>query len=136
MAAGSCPHCLTSPSSLERGEGHLPGHLPTPFRPTVHPLLHPAPPCDPSPQVQFSPDGRWILSASFDKSIKLWDGVKGTFLATFRAHVGPVYQIAWSSDSRMFVSGSKDSTLKVRGVGEGGGFQGGGLLERKEDVRV
>ena len=98
------------------------------------PLL---PPCHPSSQVQFSPDGRWILSASFDKSIKLWDGVKGTFLATFRAHVGPVYQIAWSSDSRMFVSGSKDSTLKVWGVvREGGGFQGGGLLERKEDARV
>ncbi|GAX77292.1 hypothetical protein CEUSTIGMA_g4738.t1 [Chlamydomonas eustigma] len=64
-------------------------------------------------QVQFSPDGRWILSASFDKSVKLWDGLKGTFIASFRSHVGPVYQVAWSSDSRLFVSGSKDSTLKV-----------------------
>ncbi|MEW5304910.1 MAG: hypothetical protein WDW36_007487 [Sanguina aurantia] len=63
-------------------------------------------------QVQFSPDGRMILSASFDKSIKLWDGFTGTFLATLRGHVGPVYQVAWSSDSRLFVSGSKDSTLK------------------------
>lgn len=65
-------------------------------------------------QVQFSPDGRWFVSASFDKAIKLWDGLKGTFVATMRAHVGPVYQVAWSSDSRLFVSGSKDSTLKVR----------------------
>ena len=64
-------------------------------------------------QVQFSPDGRWIVSASFDKALKLWDGLKGTFVATFRGHVGPVYQVAWSSDSRLFVSGSKDSTLKV-----------------------
>lgn len=64
-------------------------------------------------QVTFSPDGRWVLSASFDKSIKLWDGVKGGFIATFRGHVGPVFQVAWSSDSRLFVSGSKDSTLKV-----------------------
>jgi ribosome assembly protein 4 len=30
-----------------------------------------------------------------------------------RGHVGPVYQIAWSADSRMVVSASKDSTLKV-----------------------
>ena len=64
-------------------------------------------------QVQFSPDGRWIVSASFDKAIKLWDGIKGVFVATFRGHVGPVYQVSWSSDSRLFVSGSKDSTLKV-----------------------
>jgi ribosome assembly protein 4 len=45
--------------------------------------------------------------------VKLWDGLKGTFVASFRSHVGPVYQVAWSSDSRLFVSGSKDSTLKV-----------------------
>lgn len=64
-------------------------------------------------QVAFSPDGRWLLSASFDKSIKMWDGVKGTFVATFRSHVGPVHQVAWSADSRLFVSASKDSTLKV-----------------------
>ena len=68
----------------------------------------------PHPQVQFSPDGRWVVSASFDKAIKLWDGVRGTFVATLRGHVGPVYQVAWSADSRLLVSASKDSTLKVR----------------------
>ena len=30
-----------------------------------------------------------------------------------RNHVSPVYQLAWSSDSRLLVSASKDSTLKV-----------------------
>ena len=29
--------------------------------------------------VMFSPDGRLIASASFDKSIKLWDGNTGTY---------------------------------------------------------
>jgi ribosome assembly protein 4 len=37
-------------------------------------------------------------------------------VATMRGHVGPVYQIAWSADSRMVVSASKDSTLKVWNV--------------------
>ncbi|MCO5581230.1 hypothetical protein L7F22_035108 [Adiantum nelumboides] len=63
--------------------------------------------------VYFSPDGRWIASASFDKSVKLWNGSTGEFIATFRGHVGPVYQISWSADSRLLLSGSKDSTLKI-----------------------
>ena len=45
--------------------------------------------------------------------VKLWVGIKGTFITTFRGHVRPVYQVSWSSDSRLVVSGSSDSTLKV-----------------------
>ena len=64
-------------------------------------------------QVAFSPDGFYFVSASFDKSIKLWEGKTGKYLAAFRGHVASVYQVAWSADSRLLVSGSKDSTLKV-----------------------
>ena len=64
-------------------------------------------------QVAFSPWGQFFVSASFDQSIKLWDGTNGKFMHTFRAHVGRVYQVAWSADSRLLVSGSKDTTLKV-----------------------
>lgn len=47
--------------------------------------------------VYFSPDGQWIASASFDKSVKLWNGTTGKFVAAFRGHVGPVYQIRLES---------------------------------------
>lgn len=63
--------------------------------------------------VSFSPDTRYIASASFDKSVKLWDGRTGKYLASLRGHVSAVYQIAWSADSRLLCSGSSDSTLKV-----------------------
>jgi len=62
--------------------------------------------------VCFSPDGNLVLTAAFDKNLRLWSK-KGKFLATFRGHVSEVYQVAWSADSRLFVSGSKDSTMKV-----------------------
>ncbi|XP_042018424.1 notchless protein homolog [Salvia splendens] len=67
--------------------------------------------------VYFSLDGQWIASASFDKSVKLWNGVTESFVAAFRGHVGPVYQIRWSADSRLLLSGSKDTTLKVWDIG-------------------
>jgi ribosome assembly protein 4 len=64
-------------------------------------------------QVAFSPDGRWFASASFDKSVRLWDGRTGRYVHAFRGHVGEVYQLAWSADSRLLVSASKDSTVKL-----------------------
>ena len=63
--------------------------------------------------VKFSPNGRVIASASFDKSIKLWESSTGTYIASLRGHVQVVYSIAWSADSRLLASGSADSTLKV-----------------------
>ena len=63
--------------------------------------------------VVFSPNGRWVASAAWDNSVRVWDGRTGKFVATLRGHVGAVYSLAWSADSRMLVSASKDSTLKV-----------------------
>lgn len=64
-------------------------------------------------EAAFSPDGRMIASASFDKSIKIWNGVTGKFIATLRGHVQRAYLVSWSSDSRLLCSCSADSTVKV-----------------------
>jgi ribosome assembly protein 4 len=61
----------------------------------------------------YSPDGRYVASASFDKKIKLWNGYSGEYITTFTGHVNAVYQLAWSPDSRYLVSASQDSTAKL-----------------------
>lgn len=66
--------------------------------------------------VKFSPDGRVIASASFDKSIKLWESSTGKYITSLRGHVQAVYSISWSADSRLLVSSSADSTLKRKQI--------------------
>lgn len=44
-------------------------------------------------QVVFSPDTRFVASASFDKSVKIWCGRTGKYLASLRGHVQAVYQV-------------------------------------------
>lgn len=66
--------------------------------------------------VKFSPDGRIIASASFDKSIKLWESNTGKYITSLRGHVQAVYSISWSADSRLLVSSSADSTLKCKQI--------------------
>jgi ribosome assembly protein 4 len=64
--------------------------------------------------VAFSPDnGHYIVSASFDKSLRLWDGRSGKFLSTLKSHTASIYRVAWSADARLFASASKDSTVKI-----------------------
>jgi ribosome assembly protein 4 len=45
--------------------------------------------------------------------VKLWHGRTGAFLATLTGHVAACYALAWSPDSRLLISASRDSTLKV-----------------------
>ncbi len=63
--------------------------------------------------IAFSPDGRMIASASFDKKVKVWCGKTGRFIGTCNGHAASVYQVSWSPDSCYIVSASKDSTVKL-----------------------
>ncbi len=63
--------------------------------------------------VAFSPDGNFIVTASFDGNLKVWNGKTGKCLKTLKGHVGPVYLACWSSDGRLIASCSRDATAKI-----------------------
>jgi WD40 repeat protein/uncharacterized caspase-like protein len=63
--------------------------------------------------ISFSPDGRILVSAGFDKSLKMWDVASGRELRTLTGHTGRVKAVAFSPDGRAVLSGSDDNTLKL-----------------------
>jgi ribosome assembly protein 4 len=63
--------------------------------------------------VAFSLDTTLVASTGWDNVTKIWGAQDGKFVHSLRGHVGPVYQCAYSADSRLLVPCSKDCTVKV-----------------------
>jgi WD40 repeat protein len=69
--------------------------------------------------VAVSPDGKLVVSASGDRTIRLWDGKTGSPLRTLRGHPSGIYAVALSRDGRRILSGSDDGTIRLWDVATG-----------------
>jgi GTPase SAR1 family protein len=61
--------------------------------------------------VAVSPDGKWAVSGSDDKVVKIWDLETGECRATLKGHSGEVKSVAISPDGQTIFSGSVDNTI-------------------------
>jgi WD40 repeat protein len=63
--------------------------------------------------VAFSPNGKQVVSGSFDKSLKLWNVETGTELSTMTGRSRNVTSVAFSADGQRIMSGSTDKTIRL-----------------------
>jgi WD40 repeat protein len=69
--------------------------------------------------VAFSPDGRLLATASYDKKARAWDPATGEHLRTLTGHdgwvrrTGRVLGVAFSPDGRLLATASDDKKARA-----------------------
>ena len=61
----------------------------------------------------FSPDGKSVVTASFDKTARLWDSATGKPLGTPLQHQHAVLAAAFSPDGKSVATTSEDKTARL-----------------------
>jgi hypothetical protein len=61
----------------------------------------------------FSPDGKMIVSGSYDKTVRLWDIEGNPIGQPFLGHEDYINSVAFSPDGKLIVSGSNDKTVRL-----------------------
>ena len=57
--------------------------------------------------------GRWLVTASEDRTARVWDMATGAEFMTLLGHSGPVRSALFSSDGQCVVTSSADGTARI-----------------------
>ena len=68
--------------------------------------------------AQFSPDGRWVVTASADKTARVWNAESGELLQTF-THAGVINATEITADGKFVATASEDRTARLWNLATG-----------------
>jgi WD40 repeat protein len=63
--------------------------------------------------IEFSGDGKQLVTASEDSTAMVWDSMTGKALQTLEGHRGSITSLAFSPDGTQIVTGSQDGTTRI-----------------------
>ncbi len=88
--------------------------------------------CKPVYSVAFSPDGKLLVSASEDETVRVWDIATGRCTRLMSAHKGGAYSAVFSPDGRLIASAGADKAVNVWNADTGRCLQ---ILKCKNKMR-
>ncbi|MDB5386933.1 MAG: hypothetical protein JWM11_2579, partial [Planctomycetaceae bacterium] len=66
--------------------------------------------------VAYSPDGKFIYTASFDRTVKVWDRTTGTVIRTYADHLNGVLALAVAKNGQQFATAGLDRKIHLYDV--------------------
>ncbi|TFK74199.1 WD40 repeat-like protein [Pluteus cervinus] len=70
--------------------------------------------------VAYSQDGRYLVSGSRDKTMRIWDMTSGQpVIDPLQGHSDSVWSVSYSPNGTYMVSGSKDNTIRIWNAASG-----------------
>jgi TIR domain/WD domain, G-beta repeat len=78
----------------------------------------------------FSTDGKWVVTASEDTSVRIWDAESGKEIAILKSHTFPLSSAAFSGDGRRVATASRDYAARIWDVTWATLMHGDDLRER------
>jgi WD40 repeat protein len=69
--------------------------------------------------VACSPDGRFVATGSWDRTLRVWDLNTGREKSRLSGHSRSIWTVAFSPDSKKVLSGGEDSTIQIWDVESG-----------------
>jgi mono/diheme cytochrome c family protein len=70
-------------------------------------------------QLAYSPDGKILATASYDRLVRLWDAETGLRQKDLRDHSDSVYGVGFSHDGKLLASAGADRAVKIWDVASG-----------------
>lgn len=63
--------------------------------------------------IAWSPDGKYLVTPSFDKTARVWETESGRLVQRLSGHVSEVSSATWSPDGKMIATASRDISVRL-----------------------
>lgn len=71
------------------------------------------------PAVDFSPNGKQVVTGAYDGKVRIWDITSGSLLKTFKCNKGTIWSVDFSPIGKYIAAGGDDDKVSIWNINSG-----------------